>query len=233
MDAHYHYRKKPKVKKGWRRVILLFILLLLIVGGIIGYDIYRGRSRTQTGQVKTTQLTFGNNGPKKSIDEPTFTLQLPADWKETARVNNELEHSITWQATKPKEDNRFITIYVDKIPKTKSFNRLLPLEAVGNGLRHGTVSDNCAAYTAKGSFDAKQAITAKDTPAKWEEVTFLCDLPKVFDNVVGTSSLEGINTLHVTGQMAGTHDYFFLYTDHNVRPNYEIFTQLLESFKAK
>lgn len=230
-DASYHYRKKRREKKRWRWAILAFILLILLVGGLIGYDVYKGQSKPQTGITKTSQLVV-DKGPKIKITEPTFSLQLPADWKEVARVKNTAENSITWQATKAKQDNRFMTIFVDTIPRTRAFNRLLPVEAVGSALRHGRVSDNCAAYTEGGSIDANSALHAKDTLAKWEEVTFLCDLPKVFDHVVGTSSLEGINLVTVTGKESGKHSYFFTYTDHNTLENYEIFTETIESFSA-
>ena len=233
MDSQfYHFRKKRKIKKKWRWAILAFVVIVGVVGGLIGYDIYRGRSQTQTGTAQISQLTFAS-GPKITIDEPSFSLQLPADWHETGRINNEYQYGVSWQATKPKEDNRFMTLYIDRIPRTLAVNKLLPVEAIGTALRHGSLSDNCAAYTEGGSFDAKKAITAKDTPAKWEEITFLCDLPKVFDNVVGTSSKEGINIVTVTGPKAGKHSYFFVYTDHNIRPDYQIFNEIIESFKAK
>lgn len=234
MDTHsYHHRKKLRHRRRWHRALLGFIVLILIVGGLIGFDLYRGRSQQQTGTAKISELVVNEGGPKITIDEPSFLLQLPGDWKETGRVNSEYEYGITWQSTKPKFDNRFMTVYVDKIPLSKSFNRLLPIEAVGSSLRHGTVSDNCAAYTEGGSIDANSALAAKDTPAKWEEVTFLCDLPKVFDNVVGTSSKEGVNTVTVSGPQEGKHRYFFIYTDHNIHPDYEIFTTIVKSFKAK
>jgi hypothetical protein len=232
VESSYKYGKKRREKKRWRWAILVFVLLLLIIAGLIGYDVYKGRSTQQTGAPKISQLVV-DGGPKIKIDEPTFSLVLPGDWKEMGRVNNEVERSITWQATMAKEDNRFMTIYIDKIPRTKSFNRLLPLEAVGASLRHGSVSDNCAAFTEGGSFDASVAAKARDTQAKWEEVTFICDLPKVFDDVVGTSSLEGINIVGITGEKSGKHNYFFTYTDHNTRANYEIFSTIIESFKAK
>lgn len=232
VGSSYRYGKKRREKKRWRWAILALILVLLLIGGLIGYDVYKGRSTPQSGAAKTSELAV-KGGPKIKINEPTFTLELPADWKETNRIDGEYEYSITWQATKAKADNRFMTIYIDKIPLKKSFNRLLPLAAVGSSLRHGSVSDNCAGYTEGGSQDANSALKAKDTLAKWEEVTFMCDLPKVFDNVVGTSSLEGVNIVSVTGKDAGKHKYFFLYTDHNTRPDYEIFTIIIESFKAK
>lgn len=233
MDTHsYHHRKIHKHKRRWRWAVLAFVILVSLAGGLIAYDLYRGRSQQQTGKPKISELVV-NGGPKITIDEPSFVMQLPADWREVGRVNSQTEYGITWQATKPKEDNRFITVYVDKIPRAKAYNRLLPVEAVGTSLRHGTISDNCAAYTEGGAIDANAALKAKETLAKWEEVAFMCDLPKVFDNVIGTSSKEGINLVTVSGPQGGTHKYFFIYTDHNIHPNYDIFIDSIKSFKAK
>jgi len=50
-------------------------------------------------------------------------------------------------------------------------------------------------------------------------------------DVVGTSSAEGVNTLGVSGP-GGTHKYFFVYTDHSGEPDYNTFTQALQSFEA-
>ena len=229
----YHYRKKRKIKKRWRWAILAFVVLVAIGAGLFGYDIYKHRSQPQTGATKTSQLSYDRKGPKLTIDEPTFSLQLPGDWRETARINSEYQYGITWHATKHKEDNRFMTLYVDKIPRSLAVNRLLPVEAVGQAIRHGSVSENCAAYTEGGSFDPNKALRAKDTAAKWQDVTFLCDLPKVFDSVIGTSSKEGINIVSVTGPKQGKHSYFFVYTDHNVNQNDEILTEIVSTLKAK
>lgn len=232
-EQSYHYRKKRRLKKKWRWAIVVFVVLLLAIGGFIASDIYRNRSQTATGEAKVTQLTYDNKGPKLTINEPTFTLQVPGDWKEVSRMQTTEQNNITWQATKAKEDNRFMTVYIDKIPRSLAINKLLPLEAVGNKLRHGSISDNCVAYTEGGELNANSALHAKDTPAKWEEVTFMCDLPKFADNVVGTSSREGINYVSVTGKEKGKHSYFFTYTDHNIRPDYSIFIDIVSSFEAK
>lgn len=232
-ELSYHYRKKRKFKTKWRWALLFFVILVIGVAGAIGYDVYRGQSKAQTGEAKLSQLSYDSKGPWLKISEPTFTMQLPGDWREVNRIDSEYERGITWQSTKPKEDNRYLTLYIDKISKTKAVNKLLPIEAVGNKIRHGQISENCASYTQGGSFNAADALKAKEMPAKWEEVTFMCDLPKVFDNVVGTSSKEGINTLTVEGKTTGKHSYFFVYTDHNVQPNYDILTDVIESFEAK
>ena len=231
-ELSYHYRKKRRLKKKWRWAVAIFLLCVLVIGGLIAYDIFKNRAGQQTGEANITQLTYDDQGPKMNINEPTYKMQLPGDWRETHRTNNKTENSVTWQATKPKEDNRFISVYVDTIPRNYAVNKLLPLEAVGSKLRRGEVSDNCAAYTAGGAIDADAASKSKVTLAKWEEVSFLCDLPRVFDNVVGTSSKEGVNIVGVTGEKKGKHNYFFVYTDHNIRPNYDILLDIVESFEA-
>ena len=58
-------------------------------------------------------------------------------------------------------------------------------------------------------------------------------LSKGFDKFIGTSSKEGINIVTVVGPKAGKHSYFFIYTDHNAHPNYEIFIDIVASFKAR
>jgi hypothetical protein len=52
-------------------------------------------------------------------------------------------------------------------------------------------------------------------------------------DVVGTSSPQEINTVTVTGPSTGTHKYFFVYTDNSAEPDYTIFTDALQSFKAR
>lgn len=231
-ELSYHYRKKRKLKKGWRWAIAIFVLFILLGGALIAYDIYKNQSKQQTGEAQLSQLNYDAKGPWLTVNEPTFKMQLPGDWREIRRIKNSVENSILWQSTKLKENNRYVTVYIDIIPRQLAVNKLLTVEGVGGEIRHGAISDNCAAYTNGGAIDANAALKSKVTQAKWEEVTFMCDLPKVFDNVVGTSSKEGINIVSVTGEEKGTHKYFFTYTDHNAHPNYDIFTDMLDSFSA-
>jgi hypothetical protein len=235
MDTRYRYGHRPGRRRRTRVLIVLLVSLLIlgVGGGIIGYDLYKNRNKPVPGTSRTIVQSLDENIDKLNIDEPTFNMELPGDWKEVGRQNTASEHSITWQASKKREDNRFLKLYIDTIPAAKSINRLLPVAAQGNSLMGSEVSDNCATFTPGGTLNATLAQTLKETPAKYKEIAFICDLPRVIDNEVGTGSTEGVNMVTVKGPVQGAHKYFFLYTDHNIQPNYSILDNAIKSFKAK
>lgn len=235
MSVKYRYGHRPGRRRRTRVLIVLVVsfVILVIVGGIIAYDVYKNRSKSTTGTPLTVIQTFDNSPTKRNIDEPTFSMELPGDWKEIARVNNSRERYVTWQATQKNNDNRYLTVHVDIIPGTKAINRLLPIMAQANTITFGDVSDNCATFTGGGTLDVSRAIDLEPKVAKWQGVDFICNLPNVVDNEVGTGSQEGINTLTVIGTTKGPHRYFFLYIDRNIQPNYNILFDALRSFKAK
>lgn len=235
MDARYRYGHRPGRRRRTRVLIVLAVSLVIlgIGGGIIGYDLYKNRNKPVSGAGRTVAQALDENVNKLSIDEPTFTMELPGDWKELERHSSNLTHSITWRSTQKNGDNRLLQLHIDIIPATKSVNRLLPVAAVGNGLTtNGDVSENCASFTKGGSFNTSEAQKQVDTPAKYQTIDFICDLPRVTDNEVGTGSKDGINMVKVKGAK-GEHKYFFVYTDHNIQPDYTILTNAIRSFKAK
>lgn len=234
MDARYRYGHRPGRRRRTRVLIVLAVSLLILGagGGLVGYDIYKNRNKPVTGTTRTVVQALDESVDKLNVDEPTFTMELPGDWKEIGRKNDNRTRSITWQATKKNADNRYLEVHIDIIPVTKSINRLLPVSAMGNSLTNQDISDNCASYTGGGTLDAGQAEKLKDTPAKFQTVDFICDLPQVTQNKVGTGSTEGINTVTVGGSK-GKHKYFFLYTDHNIQSDYTILYNAIKSFKAK
>jgi hypothetical protein len=50
-------------------------------------------------------------------------------------------------------------------------------------------------------------------------------------NTVGTGSKDGLNTVIVQSPTSRPHHYFFTYTENNDKPNYNIFSAALNSFK--
>jgi hypothetical protein len=159
-------------------------------------------------------------------------MELPGDWKQVERKTTTTENSITWQGTKKGQDNRKLTLYVDVIPPL-AVNSLLPVTASGDTLSLGDVSDNCATFTQKGTLDTSKAVQNRDSPAKYKQVDFICDLAQVTQNKTGTGSTDGINMVNVTGLTKGKHKYFFLFNDQNIQPNLTILTNAIKSFKAK
>jgi hypothetical protein len=231
------YRYDRVKKKHHYKVLGVFLAVFVvmgILGGLVFADIRNSSSQTIEGPGKTVSQVLSDSIQKLTIDEPTYTLELPGDWKQQTRVNNNVENSITWQSTKKGEENRQLTLYVDKAPPNKPLNRLLPVKAEGARIiTTGDISENCASFTGGGTFDVSKAIHLPPAPAKWQKVDFLCNLPRVTDNEIGTGSTDGLNSTMVTGATKGKHSYFFVYTDRNIQPKSGILIDAVESFKAK
>jgi hypothetical protein len=216
-------------------MIILVISAVILVGiaGLVAWDLRHHQSNGATGVGRTVVQAVDGNNSKKLVDEPTFSMELPGDWKETARLNTINEHSITWQDSTKGQDNRNIKLYIDLIPTDFAVNKLLPVSVVGNGLNYGDISDNCATFTKNGTLNAGQAATLRDQAAKWQQVDFICDLDQVVQNKIGTGSTGSINSVTVTGPSKGAHKYFFVYTDHNIQPDNAPLYGAIKTFKAK
>ncbi len=231
----YHYDHKPTRHKLRSALIVITLSLLILgsIGTVIWRDIHKNSNTQVSGKTRTI-LQAGNDPISRlTIDEPLFSMELPGGWKELKRKNDAIEKSITWQPSKAPDDGHSLKIYIDTIPTSHSLNRLLPVMAQGNTIVTGDISENCATFTQGGTLNAGQAVLLKDTPAKWNKVDFICDLPRVVDNEVGTGSTEGINTITLVGPTKGAHKYFFLFTEHSNQPDYNILYNALRSFKAK
>lgn len=236
MEVKYKYGRRPGRRRRTRVAIVLLISIVIIagVGSLIYLDIKKNNKQAYIeGQGRTVVQSIDASQGVLRVDEPTFTMELPGVWKEIGRKTTALEQSITWQGTKKGEDNRKLTLYVDVIPASLAVNSLLPVTALGNGIDYGDVSDNCATFTQKGTLDTGLAVNNRDSPAKYKQVNFICDLAQVTQNKTGTGSVDGINVVNVTGIAKGKHRYFFLFNDQNIQPNLSILTNALKSFKAK
>ena len=206
------------------------LIVLIIVAGLI-WKIRPKPTAANGGTKLVPQVQTAHKS--LYIDEPYFSMELPIDWKQTGHVDAPTMHSISWQSSAKNATNRYLTIYIDTIPTTMAVNRELPITVEGNQLSFGQLSDNCANFTPGGTLDTAKAATLKPTTAVWQGISFICDLPDVVNNKVGTGSTAGINTVTIKGQTSGTHSYFFLYTDHNIQPDYSIFFNAIQSFRAK
>jgi hypothetical protein len=232
MPSTYRAGHRPSKRRGRKlaKVLICSILLVGILGGLLIRDVLKnqdvepvsGAARSVAQQVK------GDSTEKLTINEPLYRLALPGDWKEIDRKKVATEQSITWQAKKKNADNRWLKLYIDTIPPDFAVNRLLPVEASADGsLSFSEISDNCANFTRPGT---NEKIPG---PSKWQQVNFICDLPNFVQNKVGTGSAAGINTIKISTPDKGEHRYFFLYTDHNIQPDYTILYDALHSFRAK
>ena len=236
MEVKYKYGRRPGRRRRTRVAIVLLISLSIVgaIGTLVYMDIKKSNKDTAvTGTGRTVAQSVDSNQDVVRVDEPTFTMELPGTWKQVARKTTQTENSITWQGSKKGEDNRKLTLYIDVIPATLAINKLLPVTANGENLDYGDVSDNCATFTQKGTLDAGRAVNNRDSPAKYKEIDFICDLAQVVQNKTGTGSTDGVNMIYVTGPTKGKHKYFFLFDDQNIQPNQAILNNAIKSFKAK
>lgn len=230
----YHFRKKRHRRRNRYLKVLGITLLLAIVAGLIFlYDLLQNQVTEIEGSPSVvTQST--QSGAYQTLNEPTFSIELPADWKETDRFNRTYQAGVTWQSTRDKESDRWLTVYVDKIPTNYPVNYIVPVEAADGGyLKLGNLSDQCSTFTQGGTVQPRDTLPNEPVLAQWEEVDFLCNLPRPFEHEIGTSSESAINSVAVKGTKQGEHKYFFLYTDHNNSVNNQIFIDALKTFQAK
>lgn len=228
----YKYRADTglKTKSKGKIFVVIFISLLIFaaLGAVIYWDLRRSESEVVSGvSVSVPQEEDLLDVQRKKIDEPYFSFELPPDWKEVNRHSSEHENFIEWQASKKNADNRWLKLYVDLIPPDIAVNRLLPIDVSENRLSYRQISDNCKNFT------RAEEDSNVPKPSRWHEVDFICDLPAYVQNKVGTGTEGSLNSIKITGPKKGTHRYFFLYTDHNIQPDYSILYDVIESFEAK
>lgn len=234
MSAKYRYGEQSK-KHTWKPALIAISVPLVFVGlavAIIAMELKNQNGQEVEGKTRVVSQVLGNSQLKVTVNEPLFTLQLPAEWREYKRVNTASEKSISWSNDTRKSASRTITLYIDAVPSVP-VNRMLPITAQGNTLSYGSLSENCASFTQGGTMNAQAATLLKPAMAKWQGVDFLCDLTVITENAVGTGSKGEQGGTTVRGEAQGTHKYFFVYTDHDIQPDYTNLYNVIRSFRAK
>jgi hypothetical protein len=213
-----------------RHVILIwFVVILLLLAGAGVYaakNLLKADTTIGKPPKAVVSTVTAQDSKTKKINKPTFTFELPKDWKFKGYSQN-IYHAYIWENTGSSPGVRELDIYEDNIPTTLGVNRLLPVEAEGSKLAVGNLSDNCASFT------GDKVPGNPSTPAKWSGVNFLCDLGNYERNVVGTSTTGSINKVILKGPTTGAHGLFFTYTDNSAEPDYNIFFSALQSFRLK
>ncbi|HEX8227430.1 MAG TPA: hypothetical protein VF572_06195 [Candidatus Saccharimonadales bacterium] len=220
--------------RGKRRLLITLLVIALLLGAA-SWLAYRQFQKDTQVTIKnapgsTRELVIPNAETKK-FDDPLFSFDAPGDWKlvkhETAPYD-----LYSYKSTLTNADNRYMDIYVDRLPGTMAVNKALSVKAVGDALQHGQISENCTGFTpgAKATVGGPRQMSI---PSKWDGVEFLCDNDNIMRNVVGTGATGSINKVTLTGKTTGPHSFFFVYIDNNATPEYTIFYKVLESFRLK
>jgi hypothetical protein len=222
----YHIGQ-PTKRRHWMRRLLVLAFLVLAAGSVFGYArMMQPDTVIHQGTPQNTEVTLAL--PKKQlVSKPGFQMEIPEGWKETHGTSSYTMYS--WEGTGKEDSARRVDVYMDTLPATLAVNRLLPLQAQGSGLLPtASVSDNCINFTDKATANPQTGAA----PAKWSGVSFLCDTANTLRDVVGTGSVEGINSVGVIGASGKMHHVFFVYTDHSAQANYDVFTDMLATFKV-
>lgn len=233
MSNKYRYDRRARKHKK-RQFLIVFLISALIVAVLVFSITLLIKKTTKNSAVisgpTVSSKTVVNSSSKliQEINEPSYKFELPTMWQQIKQVTSPSEHSITWQSFVKNATNRYLTIYTSPIPTTFPVNRELPIESRGSTIGIGTLSDNCANFTNGGT-----PRTVVPVLAKWENVNFYCNIPNFVDNQIGTGTTGAINSITLIGPQDGSQNYFFLYIDRNIAPDYSIFYSILSSFQTK
>jgi hypothetical protein len=225
-------RRVQKPKKRHKLLKLLFLLIIIAVVFAAIYWLLSRQSLSSSGTAGNVYQTDFKEPPKQHVTEDYFEFDLPQDWKKTI-VKTTPYHSITWVGTARESDGRSLEVFIDSRPLEPEINRVAPVVSGGNHLLVSDISDNCISFTRNfAKLTLSELGRFGPTQTKWQGIRFICDVSKSTRNVVGTGSKEGLNTVTLSGKK-GTHHYFIVYTDHASHRDDKMFTDILQSFKAR
>jgi hypothetical protein len=211
--------------------VVAIAICVAVVTTILRHEINKP-AKPKNGSSQVVGKVLGDatsSGSGIPIKELTYTMTLPAGWHQTNVVNSDSENSVSWQSGPADDGTRTLTVYVDRIPQNIAINRLLPILVHGQTISYGVLSGNCSTFAQASPAQATQPVPV---PAKWQGISFLCNIPESDGDLVGTSELGSVDSIKVIGPQLGKNTYFFLYADHNIQPQYSVFYHILDSFKA-
>ncbi len=219
--ANRRYRKHAT----FLRFVLVVLPLLLIIALFVWWFFLKSDESSSTNFEKIGTRRIEST-PTKVFTTPFYKVTLPATWKDNGRKNpfsDEVYYE--YQNTQKNYENQWLRIYVDTFRRDLPINRILPVTVSNNQIIPGAISDDCTSFT-----DApKNSQNAANWAAKWQGVSFVCDIASA-ENTTGTVSPDEGYSLTLTGSK-GSHEYFFAYTDFNIRPNFQLLSDALKSFE--
>lgn len=222
-------------RKAKKHIWFVFLFLLLVPFGAGGYLLFRlnqeGDTKPTTPLAITREYAVEEVDDRKVFDQDGFMIKLPPDWVMKGH-NTEPYNIYSFQATKKNADQRTLEVYIDRFDTEKAFNRLLPVSTDSNKIVvTGSVSENCAAFT--GAQPSTPDPSVEWLPAKWQGVDFRCDMANRTRNVIGVGTVGGKIGVPLTGGRSGTRTFFFVYIDHSINPDYQIFEDALASLELQ
>lgn len=223
----YQHGKRTKQPRG----AAVFLATLGIIGVVVlvaWYIVHKDIAGSSGPKTQVPIITEIGEDKKDviQINEPLFTFELPADWKQTNRVQSQAANFYEWRSTKAGADDRRLLLHIDTMPQSYKIVRMQPITPNGGKFILGNLSDECINF-AKDAGNEQRAQGNAPVEAKWENVSFMCD-PINANQTIGTGTVEG----GIAAKL-GSHNYFFYFEDHNIHPDSKILSDALKSFVAR
>lgn len=226
----YTVNKTRSRKKLLAQFVLAFVIFIVLAAILFWFFVIKNTDESSANFVRSGGTIAVVAPATIDISTDEFTVTLPEGWALLGKMNpyyNQVYYE--FQSQVKDYENRWLRVYVDIYPEDFALNRLLPVAAKDNGLVPGTISSDCKTFQGAPKPGTGQ-VTSQTWTAVWEGVTFTCNMVSPVNNI-GTGSVKDGYGVPVTGTK-GTHEYFFVYIDHNVRPDASILTDAVKSFEA-
>jgi hypothetical protein len=227
----YTVNKTRSRKKLLLEFIITIAVLFALLAVALWFFVFREKGESSASFSRTGGTVAVVAPATKDFTVDEFTISLPDGWELNGKKNPYYNQVFYEFQSKVKDyENRWLNVYVDVIPQDYAINKLLPISVINNKITPGTVSDDCKSFTGAPKPGSGQT-TSQTWKATWEDVTFICNMTGQ-QNQVGTASAADGYNVPITGPLKGTHTYFFVYIDHNVRPDTSILSDAVKSFVA-
>lgn len=229
----YTANKRPKKYRLFLKFVLFLLPFFLVAIGIIWFVFFRNNSDVRSDFIKEGGQVIVAKPATIDLSNEYFKITLQSAWVANGKKNPFSDQVYYEFQNKAKgEDNRFLRVYVDVFPKDFALNRLQPISVVDNKIvLTANISDECDTFTGAPVDKKDNKVLSDIWMAKWQGIDFVCSMTNPL-NYAGTASIdEGLGTTFVNSNKV-KHKYFFLYIDHNVRPDFQIFTDALKSFET-
>jgi hypothetical protein len=227
------YTANHRIKK--RRIFLKFVIffvpILVVIGVAIWFVLLRDNSTSSNFSKAGAEIAYVVPATKDFTNQ-YFKITLPSTWADLGRKNpfsNQVYYE--YQNLEKDYDNRWLRVYVDVYPTDFAITRLLAVKVVNNRLvANSNWSEECKSFT--GAPITQSGQSGGNWIAKWEGVSFYCDMNTLL-NYLGTGSVDEGYGVTLVNNNGTKHKYFFVYIDHNVRPDYNILKNAVSSFEVR
>jgi hypothetical protein len=221
-------KKKPKISGLPIAIVLLTLAVVML--GTFWYIFLKDN--------KTTTATFVKSGETKpvAVEETKtlateyFTIKLPVTWENNGKKNPlATQVFYEFQDKKKNNDGRFLKIFVDVIPTDYPVDQVLTVYNDGRRLIPGQFSDDCASFNGAPKYNASNDAN-KTWLTSWQGIPFYCDIGNTWSQI-GVVSKEGGYVQAMEGPKKEKHNFFFVYSDQNIRKKDKIFSDAINSFQ--